>query len=256
MSSHCHFDCAKLASALAALMLTSCAQWPPALQNTEQSAPGVCEAGSTPTDNTRLAAIEQMLNDGKFYAAIAQLDALGNVSPKAQLIRADALRRIDKEKDAQALYTNLVGSCINGRAHHGLGLLAGRRGDQNDSIDHLMQARKALPTDSRIRNDLGYALLLADRLDDAQFEFLTALDLNPQDSLAARNLVLLSFKRGDGTKARQVATKLGVDDSTFDRLAKQAKGPLAPTSSPSGSEVPLPPLPTAPTASGPGVKPS
>ena len=249
-----HFARAKLASALVALMLTGCAQWPPVASNAEQASPAACESGNTPTDNTKLAAIEQMLNEGKFYAAIAQLDALGNVSPKAQLIRADALRRIDREKDAQALYLNLVGSCINGRAHHGLGLLAARQGDQGSSIDHLTQARLALPTDARIRNDLGYALLLADRLDDAQFEFLTALDLNPQDNLAARNLVLLSFKRGDASKARQLATKLGLDNNTFDRLAQQAKSlSSAPLSNSNGSDMPLP-APIAPAASGPGVK--
>jgi Flp pilus assembly protein TadD len=250
-----HIVTAKHASAIVALMLAGCAQWPPAATtNKDQASPGACEAANTPTDNTKLAAIEQMLGDGKFYAAIAQLDALGNTSPKAQLIRADALRRVDREKDAQAIYQSLVDSCINGRAHHGLGLLAARRGDQAGSIDHLTQARLALPTDPRIRNDLGYALLLADRLDDAQFEFLTALDLDPQDSLAARNLVLLSFRRGDAGKARQLASKLGLDASTLDRLAQQARNLSASLPNRNGIDMPPPPTPS-PTASSPGTAP-
>lgn len=247
-----HLLSQSVASASIGLMLAGCAQWPPTASAVDQTMPGACEAGNSPADNTRLAGIEQMVNDGKFYAALAQLDALGNASPKAQMVRADALRRVDKDKEAQALYLSLTNSCLNGRAHHGLGLLAARRGDLAGSIEHLKLARMALPTAPDVRNDLGYAFLLAGMLDDAQFEFLTALDLNPQDTRATRNLIMLSFKRGDAGKAYQLAAKLGLDIPTIDRLATQARSltPSAPT--PPGMEL-RDSLQPAPTASSPGV---
>jgi len=251
--SSCHFVNSALASAIISLMLTGCAQWPASSSSLDQTEPGACEAGSSPADNTRLASIEQMVNEGKLYAALAQLDALGNTSPKARMIRADALRRIDKDKEAQALYVGLTGSCMSGRAHHGLGLLAAHRGDQADSIAHLKQARLALPTAPDVRNDLGYAFLLAGMLDDAQFEFLTALDLHPQDARATRNLVLLSFKRGDAGKAYQLAAKLGLDTPTTDRLALQAQNlSLPPPNTNQGKDLQQP-LQPMPVASSPGA---
>lgn len=212
--------------------LSGCAQprWaaspPPENDNPPQS----CETlGSSPADNTRLAAVEEILNEGKFYAAIAQVDALNNDSPKARLIRAEALRRIDRTKEAQGIYQDLLSTCMAGRAHHGLGLLAAYDNKHAESLQHLRQARQALPTDPRVRNDLGYALLLAGQIDDARFEFLTALDLNPRDVRAARNLVLMTFRQGAASQARQLADRLGVDPDTTDKLATQAASMQAQT---------------------------
>lgn len=205
------------------LLLQGCAEVPPFLTKAkpEASVP-TCDVEMSPTEKTRLAGIEQMINDGKFYAALAQLDALGVNAPQARLTRAEALRRTEKQAEAQALYLGLIDTCFDGQAHHGLGLLLAKQGINNESLAHLQSARKALPTDSRIRGDLGYALLLAGRWQEARFEFLTALDLNPQDARAARNLVLLTLKQGDKAGAQALADKLGLDKAAIDKLQKQA----------------------------------
>jgi Flp pilus assembly protein TadD len=183
---------------------------------------GACGSTLSPTDNTRLSGIEQLLNE------------LGATSPQAQMIRAEALRRIDKSDAAQAIYQELIGSCLDGRAKHGLGLIAARSGQQAASLNYLNQARQALPTDPRIRNDLGYALLLAGQFDAAQFEFFTVLDLSPQDTRATHNLVLLTFRQGKAEKAAELAKKLGLDATTVDKLRQQAQtmgtSPLASSS--------------------------
>jgi Flp pilus assembly protein TadD len=209
-----------IAAVMLAMGLTGCSNWPP--QGDAKELAATCEAGNAPEDNTKLAAIEQMVTDGKTYAALAELDALNNHSDKAQLIKADALRKIDRTADAKAIYSTLLRSCVGGRAQHGLGLIAARDGDQRGSIEHLQLARQALPTDSRIRNDLGYAYLLAHRFDDAQFEFMTALDLNSKEPKARKNLVLLSLLKGEREKAHQLASSLGLDGATRERLAHQA----------------------------------
>lgn len=184
---------------------------------------GACGTSLSPTDNTRLAGIEQLLREGKPYAALAQLDALatqGTRLPQLDLARADALRRIDRLPQAEALYRGQLTGCMKGRALHGLGLLQAQRGEHADSLASLEQARNLLPTDARVRNDLGYALLLAQRLDDARFEFLTVLELVPADARAARNLVLLTLREGRTDKARELATSLGLDAATVERLAQ------------------------------------
>ena len=210
-------------------------------QNQGQPRPqadGACGAGAelNPTDNTRLAGIDQLLREGKPYAALAQLDALaaqGTRSPQVDLARADALRRIDRLEQAEGLYRGLLGGCLQGRAWHGLGLLQAQRGLQADSIASLERARNLQPIDARVRNDLGYALLLAQRFDDARFEFLTVLELAPGDARAARNLVLLTLREGRADKARELAASLGLDAATVARLAQSSADLPAPVQPPS-----------------------
>jgi len=217
---------ALLTGALALACLGGCAGGLPAVQSGAQAP---CESSLSPADNTRLASIEQLIGDGKFYAALAQLDALGATSPQADLVRADALRRIEQNQQAKALYQKLEGGCLNGKAQHGLGLIAAREGRQTDALAHLGRARQAMPTDLRIRNDLGYALLMAGELDAARFEFLTVLDLSPGDVKASRNLVLLTFKQGLPDKAQELGRSMGLDAATLSRLQLQAAS-LQPTS--------------------------
>jgi len=188
--------------------------------------PAVCSAGLGPADNTRLAAIEQVLRDGKPYAALAQLDAMRSEAPSVQLVRADALRRIDRGSEAAALYEQLLSGCQRAKAHHGLGLLLANQGKLSEGLAHLQAARAAAPTDVRVRNDLGYALLLAQRTDEARFELLTVLDLSPREPRAARNLVLLTLREGRPEKARELASSLGLDAATLERLSQQASQPL------------------------------
>ncbi len=207
---------------------------------------GDCARDLGPTGNTRLAAIQQLIDDNKPYAAIAELDSLGADTPKAIFLRADALRQIGQAADARAQYTRLLDTCLSGQARHGLGLLAAREGRLSDSLQDLKSARLALPTSPSIRNDYGYALLLSRRWNEAQFEFLTALDLQPNDPRASRNLVLLALVQAKPEAAKQLADKLKVDVATLERLSKQATAFLAQqqlgTDTPPEPAAPIPPL--------------
>jgi Flp pilus assembly protein TadD len=206
---------------LAPALLSGCVQ-PLQRQHDAPVDPTVCNAGLSPADNTRLAGIEQVLRDGKPYAALAQLDAMRLDVPGVQLARAEALRRIDRSAEASALYGQLLTGCLRGRAHHGLGLLLAQQGRLPDALRHLQSARASDPTDVRVRNDLGYALLLSNRLEEARFEFLTVLDLSPREPRAARNLVLLTLREGRPDKARELSSRLGLDTTAFERLGQQA----------------------------------
>lgn len=212
-----------------AVAAAGCASWPPQqfgapLPGQGGGAPPCDKSSMSPADNTRLSGIEQSITEGKYYAALAQLDALGSNAEAARIIRADALRRIGKESQARAIYEQLLGAaCVDGRARHGLGLLHAQAGDLSTGLTHLRLARESLPLEPRIRNDLGYALLMAGQLDEAQFEFLTVLDLSPNDPLAGRNLVLLLLKRGQAGKAQELAQKLGMEPAQLARLQHQVQ---------------------------------
>lgn len=235
-----------LAALLASAMLGGCAL-PSGATDGSTAGAGACSSNQlNPTDNTRLAGIDQLLREGKPYAALAQLDALvaqGIRAPHVDLARADALRRIDRFEQAEALYRGQLTGCLQGRAWHGLGLLQAQRGQQADSLVSLEQARGQQPTDARVRNDLGYALLLSERFDDARFEFLTVLELAPGDARAARNLVLLTLREGRPDKARELAASLGLDAAAFERLTLQA------TPSPARPTRPVAPTAPEPSAS-------
>ena len=231
------------ASALALLpalaALSACAPIGPR-QHDAPVDPAVCSAGLGPAENTRLAAIEQVLRDGKPYAALAQLDAMRSEAPSVQLVRADALRRIDRTKEATALYQQLLSGCQSAQAHHGLGLLLANQGQLTEGLTHLQAARTAAPTDVRVRNDLGYALLLANRTDEARFELLTVLDLSPREPRASRNLVLLTMREGRPEKARELASSLGLDAATLERLGQQAAQSQTQPQAPMPTPAPLP----------------
>lgn len=233
--------------AMAASMLAGCTL--PVRTDSAHPSEGECGSSMSPTDNTRLAGIEQLLREGKPHAALAQLDALeaqGPRRPQVDLVRADALRRIDRFGPAESLYRGLLSGCTQGRAWHGLGLLQAQRGQHADSLDALEKARNLQPTDVRVRNDLGYALLLAQRFEDARFEFMTVLELAPGDARAARNLVLLTLREGRVDKARELAASLGLDAATVERLA-QASTTLSLAAQPLPA-VATPPASIAPSA--------
>jgi Flp pilus assembly protein TadD len=173
--------------------------------------------------NTRLAAIQQMVDDNKPHAALAELDGLGERTPMTIFLRAEAWRRIERGDQARPLYTELAPTCLAGQAAHGLGLLAAREGRIAEGLQSLEKARNLRPTDAAIRNDLGYALLLDKQWDAAQFELLTAMELMPGDAKPMRNLVLLALAQGKPDAARRLIEQFKIDAPTAERLNRQAQ---------------------------------
>src|SRR5262249_34564552 len=106
-------------------------------------------------------------------------------------------------------------------AERGLGLLAAARGDVGGAVAALARARDARPTDARIRNDLGYALLLAGQSADAEAELLTAVELG-EAKRASRNLVLLLFLREEEAAARALAERSGLSSDLVARIRARA----------------------------------
>lgn len=182
-----------------------------------------CGEDDKPEQNVKLDLIRQLMDSGKLYAALAHLDDTRSVSLQSKYLRAEILRRTDRSEQASGLYRELLDGCLAGKGFHGLGLIAGRNQRIGEAIDYLQQAANELPVDVRVRNDLGYALLLDGRFDAARNEFLTALELDGGDSLAATNMLLLLSLMGKDQEVQAFAVHMNIKPETVVQLRNQAE---------------------------------
>ncbi|WP_404356859.1 tetratricopeptide repeat protein [Methylotuvimicrobium sp. KM1] len=182
-----------------------------------------CGEDPEPKQNVKLDLIRQLMDSGKLYAALAHLDDARSLSLQSNYLRAEILRRTGRSEMAATLYRELLESCMVGKGYHGLGLIAGRNRQINEAIDFLQKAANELPVDTRVRNDLGYALLLGGQFDSARNEFLTALELDGGDRLAASNMVLLLSVMDKEQEIRVFSTHMKIDSETMVQLRAQAE---------------------------------
>lgn len=151
-----------------------------------------CRAVLSKDEDLVRALIEERLREGNYYAALAQVQTLPAEVAVVAALRADILRNLESPQ-AEAWYRALQGSCLSGRAEHGLGLLAAGRGDYRAALQKLVSAAGLLPTDSRVRNDLGFVYLHLSQDRQAEFELRTAAELAPEDRMPQFNLALLAL---------------------------------------------------------------
>jgi Flp pilus assembly protein TadD len=191
------------------------------------ASPRVAAGPCAPLDSTadvQLGLVRQMLEQGRPYAGLAHLatlDAAVQTSPQARYLNAELLRNTGQPAAAEAGYKSLLGSCVEGYGHHGLGLLAAG-GDLEQAVIALRTAAEYLPIDARVRNDFGYALLLAGNGAEARHEFLTAMELGDYKRRASMNLVLLMLFEGDERGAERLSRQLQLPEGDLDRIRRQA----------------------------------
>ncbi|XKE44031.1 tetratricopeptide repeat protein [Halomonas organivorans] len=171
----------------------------------------------------RIDMIRQQLERGRPRAALAHLEEGGFDRAETTLMRGDALRAIGRHDDADAVYETLATGCLAGEAYHGMARNAVARGDREEAILLMQEARRARPTDPDIRNDLGYLLILQGRRQAAREELLTALELGGARRRAASNLVMLLMQEGETLEAQRLAERYGVDGELVERLRRLAR---------------------------------
>lgn len=182
-----------------------------------------CEADADPEQNVKLDLIRKLMDSGKLYAALAHLEATRSKSPRSTYLRAEILRQTDRTEQAEPLYRELLGGCLAGKGYHGLGLIAGRDGKIPEALAYLHKAEAELPIDVKVRNDLGYALLLDGQFEAARNEFLTALELDGSDPLSATNMALLLAVTGKEREMQAFALHMNMDPETVAQLRAQAE---------------------------------
>ena len=169
---------------------------------------------------------DEMANDGKLHASLANLQNMADNLPQVRLRKAKVYRLLGRS-EAEPMYRSLLGTCLAAEGEHGLGQLAVAKGDNGQALEHLQRAAKLSPTDEKIRNDLGVVYLNQLRLDEARFEFLTAMELNQSSSLAAVNMVSLLIYQNNWKQASQFVSRFNLSPEQFNQAqtrAEQLKG--------------------------------
>lgn len=169
--------------------------------------------------------IRKMLDQEQYYAALAHIQqqqrSSGN-SDELRYLEAEAQRQLGDDAAAEKLYRNLLRGRLAGDAYHGLGLLYAPR-NLATSVQYLREAAQRRPTDAKVRNDLGYALLRAGRYAEAMPELSTAVELDPANDKARNNLVLLLMVTRDEEGVRRVVEQAGITPETVARLRSDAQ---------------------------------
>lgn len=80
--------------------------------------------------------------------------------------------------------------------------------DYDTAIDYFKQGIRRQPANAGLHKDLAYTLLKAGENAAARDEFLTALQLNPQDETAALEFAFLAFETKQPIEARRMFDKL------------------------------------------------
>lgn len=206
---------------LALLMLGGCATeggapWMP-FQATSTSCPKL-----NSDDELALNMAQDMANEGRLHASLANLEAMPDNLGEVRLRKARVLRLLGSD-EAEPLYRSLLGTCRAAEGEHGLGQLAVARGDNDQALKHLNNAMKLAPTDEKIRNDLGVVYLNQLNLEQARFQFLTAIELKQSDPLAAVNLVTLLLYQDNWKQAAELVSRSGLTPEQFSSAQARAE---------------------------------
>lgn len=172
--------------------------------------------------------IQRMLDQDQNYAALAHIETLqrkGN-DTQLRLLEADTRRKLGQYPQAQQLYTALLNTSYSAQAYHGLGLIAARS-NPTVSLDYLQRAVRLMPTNVEMRNDLGYALMLARRYPDALPQLATAVELEPGNGKSRNNLLILMMLMRDEASVQRIVRESRIDAATLADLRKRASSMAA-----------------------------
>lgn len=171
---------------------------------------------------------DDLASDGKLHASLANLQSLPDNLSEVRLRKAKVYRLLGRS-EAEPLYRSLLGGCLTAHAEHGLGQVYAARGDNGQAQAHLQRAARLAPTDEKIRNDLGVVYLNQLRLNEAKFEFLTAIELSQNNQLATLNMVTLLLYQNDWPQAAEIVSRSKLTPEQFSEAQQRAEKLKAPT---------------------------
>lgn len=149
-----------------------------------------------PSSRKALVNLARIENDrGEFQAALAASRsalALSADDPQALFLEGRSLRNLgDREGAVQSLERSVAIDTGNGYVRNLLGLTLLEQGDPAGAVDNLTLAAATLPNVGYVQNNLGMALEHAGRREEAIAAYRRGMELDPEDSAAARNLARL-----------------------------------------------------------------
>lgn len=208
----------------AAMLLLGCGSTRSVERQVDSGAEPLPQPNPAEDRRIHLDLIRRMIAQDQNYAALAHIQAqqrVGN-SDELRLLEADVRRKLGQLAAAQQLYQGLLTTSFAAQSYHGLGLITASR-DPAQSLAYLRRAVQLAPTDVELRNDLGYALMLARRYPEALPELSTAVELGPNSEKSRNNLVILMILMRDERAVQRIVRESNVDASTLAGLRKQAQ---------------------------------
>lgn len=218
----------KLVGALAAaLSLVACTASPDRQQLDRMVAEEIPDDSPESRRKVHTDLIRGMLRQQQYYAAVAHIEAQvreNGPTDELRLLEADARRRLGQTAAAQAIYRDLLRTTFAAQAYHGLGL-TNVQTDLRTAVWQLQQAVQRRPTDTEMRNDLGYALMLAGQHSAALPQLATAVELETGtgSKKARHNLVLLMIVTGDEPAVKKLAQEAELTAAALADLRRQAQ---------------------------------
>lgn len=201
-----------------AIVLLCACSTQPTVAKAPVGAGGQCYQESDKERGVRLDLIRQLVDEGQYYSALAHLEREKFDSDGARFLVAESLRKTGQLDQALAKYHGVQKGCLRAFGHLGSGKILAVQGNLDKALPELKMARDLLPTDANIRNDYGFALLANGEFKTAQQEFVTAIQLDNNHSIAIRNLVLSLILSGDTKMAWTVADHHKIPPADFQDL--------------------------------------
>jgi len=172
-----------------------------------------------------LTVIRESQAQGRYFASLAYIDAYARrfgANPEVEVLRANALRMTGQAAQSESAYRALIRDGRAAEGWHGLGLLAGARGDFAGAARDLSKAADLMPTDADVLNDLGYARLRAGDLAGARLPLGKAAELAPENSRILANLALLLLLEGDASGAQRLMAQANLAADVRNQVYRQA----------------------------------
>lgn len=184
---------------------------------------GLCGEHISKRDGMTLSIAKQNFQNGLYLSSLANLEHINNNLISKKALQASAYRKSGQLEEAKNIYNKLLNSCLDGNAAHGLGLVAAYQGNMLDAKHWFTFAISKQPTNANIQNDFGFLLFSLGEVEKARHQFLTALELDPQHQIAAKNLWLALLNNGEHVAAEKLRSRFEWDEGESDKFANAAK---------------------------------
>lgn len=156
-----------------------------------------CNTQVQPQQRVKLDLIDRYMKKNKYYAALAHLEQEAEPSQEHWLKKGQLLAKTGQLEDSKKVFLALAEQCNSAGGFHGMGMVSIKQKNYGQSLEYLKKAMFLDPASESIRNDLGYALMLNGKYQEATVQLRTALELGYQDGPAKQNLAAAYILSGD-----------------------------------------------------------
>ncbi len=169
-----------------------------------------------------LGVIEGLIRQGRYQAALAFLDEYKVTSPRADILRGDALLGAGRPSEAITAYRLAVDTGYSAAAYNGMGRAESARGRRAGAVEDFRRACAIEPANAGYLNNLGYARLRLGSQQDAllaEGDLGRAHELDPGSETIRNNLILAASISHD--RSRRSALLSAIADAGKRRAVAQ-----------------------------------